>query len=83
MKGQKASDSGSLLVGEKGTLYSPNDYGAQYVLLPKENFEGFKPPEPKLPRNGKEDLGMKIEWVEAIKGGPPALSNFNYAGMLT
>ena len=83
LKGQRASDSGSLLVGEKGTLYSPNDYGAEYLLLPKENFEGYKPPEPKLPRNGKEDLGMKIEWVEAIKGGPPAMSNFNYAGMLT
>lgn len=26
---------------------------------------------------------MKEEWVEAIKGGHPAMSNFNYAGLLT
>ena len=26
---------------------------------------------------------MKEEWVEAIKGGKPAMSNFNYAGLLT
>jgi predicted dehydrogenase len=83
LQGQIASDSGSLLVGEKGTLYSPNDYGADYVLLPKKEFVGYKAPAPKLPRNGKGDLGMKIEWIEAIKGGPPAMSNFNYAGMLT
>ena len=78
-----ASESGSLLVGDKGTLYSPNDYGARYMLLPKETFADYKPPEPKLARNGKGDQGMKNEWIEAIKGGPPALSNFNYAGMLT
>ena len=83
-KGQAASDSGSLLVGEKGTLYSPNDYGAEYMLLPKETFADFKPPTPKLARTagGDKDQAMKVEWIEAIKGGPPALSNFNYAGML-
>ena len=26
---------------------------------------------------------MKAEWVEAIKGGPPAYSNFDYAALLT
>jgi predicted dehydrogenase len=82
-KGQRPSGSGSLLVGEKGTLYSPSDYGAAYVLLPRKDFLGYHPPRPKLPRNGKGDLGMKLEWIEAIKGGLPALSNFNYAGMLT
>ena len=29
-------DSGSLLIGTKGTLYSPNDYGASYVFLGKD-----------------------------------------------
>lgn len=83
--GENPPGSGSLLVGDKGILYSPNDYGAAFKLLPKEKFEGYKPPEPKLPRNGKGDLGMKQEWVEAIKAGKPeiAMSNFDYAGMLT
>ena len=73
LKGRKASDSGALLVGTKGTLFSPNDYAAAFELLPKENFEGFKPPPQVLPRNGGGDRGMKREWVDAIKGGPPAL----------
>jgi predicted dehydrogenase len=76
-------DSGSLLVGEKGVLYSPSDYGAEYVLLPAEKFADYKKPEPTLPRNGGGDDGMKKEWAAAIRGGPPALSNFGYAGMLT
>jgi predicted dehydrogenase len=83
IKGQKFSDSGSLLVGDKGVLFSPNDYGEQYKLLPEKDFAEYKGPEPTLPRNGGGDEGMKREWVRAIKGGPPAVSNFDYAGILT
>jgi len=36
--GQRPTDSGSLLVGEKAILYSPNDYGASYVFLGKESY---------------------------------------------
>jgi predicted dehydrogenase len=84
-QGEKLADSGSLLVGDKGILFSPNDYGAQYRLMPEKNFEGLKKPEPTLPRNGKGDKGMKEEWVQAIKANKPsiAMSNFDYSGMLT
>ena len=83
--GEKLSDSGALLVGDRGILFSPNDYGASFRLLPEKEFAGYKPPEPRLPRNGKGDVGMKREWVEAIKAGRPsiAMSNFDYAGLLT
>jgi predicted dehydrogenase len=85
LHGENPPDSGSLLVGDKGTLYSPNDYGAAYVLLPKKNFEGFKKPAPTLPRNGRGDDGMKEEWARAIMDNNPSLaySNFDYAGLLT
>jgi predicted dehydrogenase len=85
LRGENPPGSGSLLVGDKGTLYSPNDYGAAYVLLPKKNFEGFKKPAPTLPRNGKGDDGMKAEWVRAIMENKPsvAYSNFDIAGLLT
>jgi predicted dehydrogenase len=83
LHGENPPGSGSLLVGDKGILYSPNDYGASYKLLPSKEFEGYQGPTQTLPRNGKGDEGMKIEWIAAIKGGPPAMSNFNYAGMLT
>jgi hypothetical protein len=81
--GQTPPGSGSLIVGDKGTLYSPNDYGAAYKLYPEKDFSGFTAPSPTLPRNGGGDKGMKKEWVEAIKGGPKPFSNFDVAGLLT
>jgi predicted dehydrogenase len=80
----KLSESGSILVGDKGFLYSPDENGGEFILYPAADFEGLNQTKPeKLPVNGKGDAGMKAEWVEAIKGGPPAYSNFDYAGMLT
>jgi predicted dehydrogenase len=83
VKGQELTTSGSILVGEKGVLYSPSDYGGSYTLLPEKEFEGYKGPPQTLPRNGRDDEGMKIEWLAAAKGGPPAMSNFGYSGLLT
>jgi predicted dehydrogenase len=85
-QGEKPSDSGCLIIGEKGTMFSPNDYGANHKLLPLKNYEGYKPPEPTLPRHeagrGTDD-NQKLEWVRAIQGGPAPLSNFDYAAVLT
>jgi hypothetical protein len=96
-KGQRVPASGSLLVGDKGILYSPNDYGGAYKLLPEKDFEGYKGPEKTLPRhkivrNSEDpadlrntDEAMKAEWVQAIKANKPhlAFSNFDYSGVLT
>jgi predicted dehydrogenase len=84
-KGQQLPDSGSLLVGDRGILFSPSDYGAEFRLLPEGEFKDYKKPPERLPRNGHGDDGMKREWVEAIKSGKPehAMSNFGYAGLLT
>lgn len=82
---EKLADSGSLLVGEKGILFSPNDYGAKFVLV-GDGFEGVNLTKPeKLPSMGGGDQGNKTEWVAAIKAGKPELaySNFDIAGMLT
>ena len=83
-QGQKINDSGSLVVGDKGTMYSPHDYGGKWMLLPEEQYKGYKDPEQTLPRNPDGgDEGQKIEWIAAAKGGPPAMANFDYAGKLT
>jgi predicted dehydrogenase len=83
--GEKLADSGSILVGDKGILFSPNDYGASYRLIGEGVEEAAKKVEQKLPRNGKGDQGMKEEWARAIMEGKPsiAMSNFGYAGLLT
>lgn len=83
--GETPSSSGSIMIGDKGVMYSPHDYGANFRLLPAKDFEGFTPPTPTLPRHegkGGDDFNMKAEWVKAIYGGPPAMSNFDYAGLL-
>jgi predicted dehydrogenase len=84
-QGKAISGSGSLVVGDKGTLYSPDDYGDRRTLLPEKVFAGYVLPKATLPRNGGGDSGQKREWIEAIKQNKPelALSNFDYAGVLT
>ncbi len=80
--GMEIPGSGSLIIGDKGRLFSPDDYGARYDLLPKADFEGFKPPARKLARSGGDNYG---EWLRAIKENKPemCMSKFAYAGPLT
>lgn len=81
LEGERQASSGSLLVGSEGKLYSPNDYGAAYVMLPKDKFKDYKKPEQTLPRSP----GHFQELVQAINADKPelAMSNFSYAGRLT
>jgi predicted dehydrogenase len=79
----KVVSSGSFLVGEKGVLFSPDDYGAKAYVVTEAGVEKLTGKPEKLPINNRGDDGMKIEWVEAMKGGPPAYSNFDFAGRLT
>jgi predicted dehydrogenase len=86
--GEKLADSGSILVGEKGVLFSPNDYGAEFRLTPEQDFAGVnktKPERSPMGTDGDEDAFMKKEWAEAIRAGKPGMasSNFAYAGQLT
>lgn len=77
--GQEIPTNGALLVGEKGTLFSPDWHADQFKLLPEKQFEGFKGPEPTLPRSP----GHHEEWVAACKGGPPAMAPFSYSAPMT
>ncbi len=87
-RGLAPSDSGSVMVGSRWRMYSPNDYGATQVLWPKDDYSELKVPEPFLPRHKNPrdlDTNQKREWVEAIRAGKPslALSNFDYSATLT
>ncbi|MDX9755413.1 MAG: gfo/Idh/MocA family oxidoreductase, partial [bacterium] len=67
---------GILFVGEKGMLLA--DYG-KHVLLPEEQYQDFKRPDPFIPPS----LGHHAEWIHACKTGAPTTCNFIYAGWLT
>jgi len=66
---------GVLFVGEKGMIVS--DYG-KHRLLPEADYKEFKRPEPTIAKS----VGHHQEWIDAIRGGKPALCNFDYAGPL-
>ncbi len=76
---------GSILVGDRGVLYSGDDYGRRYQLLPADQFVDFQAPEPFLPRVRGENQGQKTydEWIDDCKGGPRGLARFDYAGPLS
>jgi predicted dehydrogenase len=77
LQGLEVPESGLLLIGEKGSFFSQNDYGAEHILLPRDKFKDVEKPKPTLPRSP----GHFTEWVSAIKSRDPskAMSNFDYA----
>ena len=79
LPGVKYNIGGFLLKGEKGTLYSPTDYGERFDLYPKEKFEGFQPPTPFLPRSP----GIHDEWLQGILSSTQPMANFEYAAPFT
>jgi hypothetical protein len=87
-------DSGCLLLGEKGQIYSPDDYGARFFLKLNDEkdlvngatHEAVKAVPVTLPRNhhqGNSDARHHLEWIAACKGGPTPYSNFDVAAYLT
>jgi len=77
LDGDTPRGSGCIVIGTKGKLYSGNDYGGIDKLYGDvdDSDEGLE---------YEKSPGHFQEWVEAIKGGKPAMSDFaNYAGGLT
>lgn len=86
IEGEKYAGSGLVVIGDKGKLYSPSDYGAEAILLPRAKYADYKPPAPKMERWGKGNIDQHQtdEWIRACKDpSKPAVSNFTYGGALT
>lgn len=80
--------SGAMIMGSKGNLFSGNDYGAKYDLLPTGQYKDFKLPEqtlPRIPHKASGDQRQKWEFVQTCMGeyAPGTMANFGYAGRLT
>jgi predicted dehydrogenase len=88
--------SGCLMLGDQGTLFSPDDYGTEFFVKLKgeKKFTHYKKhpvvlslPQ-SIPRNrfkGGADYRHHQEWIAAIKANDPDLcySRFDLAGRLT
>ncbi len=69
-------DGGTIFVGDKGKIVC-GTYSDDPTLLPASRMQTFERPPQTLPRiKGSHEQN----WIEACKGGPPATSNFDYAG---
>ncbi|HTL57429.1 MAG TPA: Gfo/Idh/MocA family oxidoreductase [Candidatus Limnocylindrales bacterium] len=83
----KLPESGALIVGEKGKLFSPDDYGASFFVAMKgqdeltrgDSHDACKAVPESIPRSP----GHMQEWFRMMKEGTPAYSNFDIAAYLT
>jgi predicted dehydrogenase len=72
-------DGGTLFVGDKGKILAPGWCAADPRLIPETRMKGYGQPPKSIPRS----IGHHAEWIEACKGGEPAVANFDFAGPLT
>lgn len=95
LRGMPAS--GALVIGDKGKVFSPDDYGTQFYVLLKgekgekgeEEFvssgssEACKAVPQTIPRaKNRGTFGHMEEWFTMMKDGTPAYSNFDIAAYL-
>lgn len=70
---------GAIFIGEKGVILNNGGASSPPEIFPESLRNSFTPPAPSIPRVKGHDR----EWIDAIKGGAAALSNFDYAATLT
>jgi predicted dehydrogenase len=75
----KLSGRGAMFIGDKGLIINNGGASTPPLIFPEKLREPVTIPQPSLPRS----KGHHREWIDAIKGGVPAMSNFDYASKLT
>jgi hypothetical protein len=86
LKGGQLPGSGAVIIGEKGKLFSQDDYGRDFFV--KLNDEkGYRPAKDHPACQGVAESiprspGHEQEWFDMMKGGAPAYSNFEIAAYL-
>lgn len=69
---------GSMFIGKKGIMITGAG-GNNPRIFPEKRAEKYKAPQPSIPRSN----GHFRDWVDAIRGGAAASSNFDYGSTLT
>ncbi|MBI82880.1 MAG: oxidoreductase [Planctomycetaceae bacterium] len=76
--GESLPGNGALYIGSRGVMYHGSG-GDMPRLAPVELAEEAR----QVPKTMPRSVGHHLEWIEACKGGKPAMSNFGYSGPLT
>ena len=77
-EGKSLPRRGVLFVGSEGVMVC-GGAGGKPTVYPESLAESLSKPEPTIPRS----KGHWRDWIDAIKGGPAASSEFGYAAKLT
>ena len=77
--GRKPPKTGAVVYGDKGTIMYGSHGAGGVRIIPEPKMQAYKRPEPTLPRV----RGHHNDWLNAIKNGKQAGSNFDYGGPLT
>lgn len=75
----KLAGRGAIFIGDKGLILNNGGASSAPLIFPDSHAKSVKLPEKTIPRT----KGHHREWIDAIKGGPAPLSNFDYASRLT
>jgi len=79
LRDMKFSDCGALVIGETGIITHGSHGAGGYKVFPFDKKREIQKP----PQFLKRVKGHATDWLEAIKTGKQASSNFNYGGPLT
>ncbi len=76
---EKPVETGAVVMGEKGTIVYGSHGAGQVRLIPEAKMQAYKKPAQKIPRVREHHW----DWIQAIKEGRKAGSDFSYGGPLT
>lgn len=76
---ERAVRTGAVVVGDKGTIIYGSHGASGVRIIPQSKMDAYKRPTKSLPRVKEHHQ----QWVEAIREGKKASSDFSYGGPLT
>lgn len=78
-QGRKLSKTGAIVIGTKGKIMYGSHGAGGVRIIPEPKMKAYERPEPSIPRV----KGHHEDWLQAVKTGGQAGSNFDYGGALT
>jgi hypothetical protein len=76
---RNAVETGAVVLGDKGTIMYGSHGAGGVRIIPEAKMQEYQTPEPKIPRT----RGHHADWLDAIREGNKAGSDFSYGGPLT
>ena len=75
----KGVDTGAVVIGDKGIILYGSHGASGVRIIPQKRMDEYQRPAKKLPRV----RGHHKDWLESIRSGGKAGSDFSYGGPLT